>query len=217
MTYIYGEYMLNQAVCTCNIYAIRVYYVIMGWGGNRKRREIEWIRNSQYEGLSKNDIELLKKFRSKLRYRNQNSDTIQKLKDEIVSRREKIGEYDEQLTYLFHELQPLINKYYFSVSLTSFKKGPNQIEYFNLIVNRPGRISKSIGMGNRDTCINHLKMYDPKNEDKINKDFRTYLKVLVNYGEVYDRIGKLITPLTPQKYSKFKLSRDIVFPLKKTK
>lgn len=209
--------MPNHSLYAWNIYAIRVYYIIMSWGGNRKRREIEWIRNSQYEGLSKKDIDLLKKFRSKLRYRNQNTDTIEKLKDEIVSRREKIGEYDEQLTYLFHELQPLINKYYFSVSLTSFKKGPNQIEYFNLIVNRPGRNPKSVGLGNLQTCLSHLRQYSPKDEDKINKDWKTYLKVLVNHGEVYERIGKIITPLTPTQYSKLKLSRDKVFPLKKTK
>ena len=209
--------MPNHSLYAWNIYAIGVYYIIMSWGGNRKRREIEWIRNSQYKGLSKKDIDLLKKFRSKLRYRNQNTDTIQKLKDEIVSRREKISEYDEQLTYLFHELQPLINKYYFSVSLTSFKKGPNQIEYFNLIVNRPGRNPKSVGLGNLQTCLEHLRKYDPKNEDKINKDWKTYVKVLVNHGEVYERIGKIITPLSPTQYSKLKLSRDKVFPLKKTK
>ena len=209
--------MPNHSLYAWNIYAIGVYYTIMSWGGNRKRREIEWIRNSQYKGLSKKDIDLLKKFRSKLRYRNQNTDTIQKLKDEIVSRREKISEYDEQLTYLFHELQPLINKYYFSVSLTSFKKGPNQIEYFNLIVNRPGRNPKSVGLGNLQTCLEHLRKYDPKNEDKINKDWKTYVKVLVNHGEVYERIGKIITPLSPTQYSKLKLSRDKVFPLKKTK
>lgn len=189
----------------------------MTWGGNRKRREIEWIRSSQYEGLSTKQVKLLKEFRRKLRYRNQNEDSIQKLKDEIVKRREKKSDYDEQLTYLFHELQPIINKYYFSVSFTSFRKGVNKTEYFNLIVNRPGRPPKSIGLGNEETIVNHLLQYDPKSSDKIKKDWKTYIKVLVNYGTVYERISKLITHLTPQKYSELKLSRDKVFPLKKTK
>lgn len=203
-----------MAILHTRTYTPVIVYCYMGWGGNRRSRDLEWIKSTQYEGLSKRETELLKKFRSTLRYRTDHSDTIEKLRGQIKSRQEKITEYDENLTYLFHELTPLVQKYYFSISFTSFTKGVNNTRYYNLIINRPGRPPKSIGLGNKNTMKQHLRNYCPKDEDKINKNVEGYVNGIVNTGEVYDRIRKMITPLSPTQYSKLKLSRDKVFPIK---
>ena len=57
---------------------------------SRIRRELSFITEKDYKYLKKTEKELLKKFRSTLRYKKQNEETSKQLRQEIRDRRQKV-------------------------------------------------------------------------------------------------------------------------------
>ena len=160
----------------------------MSNSGRRIKRELLFLNDKDYKRLSPEESTLLKKFRSTLRYRNDHDKSIKKLRQQVKDKRKKIDQYDLELSRMYHLLTPLVEMYYFSVSITSFKKGPNRTEYFNLCINRPGLNPKSISLGTKNTIKQHLRESFPNDIDKINKNWRGFLKVNSNKGRTYDLI-----------------------------
>ena len=179
---------------------------------SRIRRELSFITEKDYKYLKKTEKDLLKKFRSTLRYKKQNEETSKQLRQEIRDRRQKINEYNEQLTNLYHRLSPLVDKFYFSCSITRFKKGPNKTEYVNLQINRSGGLKRSIGLGRKDKMIDMLIHSYPRDINKIKKNWFSFLKVDSNMGKVYDIIHKEIMKKPTD--DKVQLDKHDLFPIR---
>ncbi len=157
---------------------------------SRIRRELSFLGDKDYKYLKKTEKDNLKRFRSLVRYKKQHEQTCKELREDIKRRRDKIVEYGEEISYLYHELQPLIEKYYFSCSITRFKKGPNNTEYVNLQINRPVGLKKSISLGRKDKMKEMMIRSYPNDLDKIKKNWFNFLKVDSNMGKIYDIIHK---------------------------
>ena len=179
---------------------------------SRIRRELSFITEKDYKYLKKTEKDLLKKFRSTLRYKKQNEETSKQLRQEIRDRRQKINEYNEQLTNLYHRLSPLVDKFYFSCSITRFNKGPNKTEYVNLQINRSGGLKRSIGLGRKDKMIDMLIHSYPNDIGKIKKNWFSFLKVDSNMGKVYDIIHKEIMKNPTD--DKVQLDKHDLFPIR---
>jgi len=183
---------------------------------SRIRRELSFITDKDYKYLKKSEKDLLKKFRSTLRYKKQNEETSRQLREEIRHRRGKINEYNEQLTNLYNRLSPLVDKFYFSCSITRFKKGPNNTEYVNLQINRPGQMKRSIGLGRKDQMIEMLIRSYPNEIGKIKKNWFNFLKVDSNIGKVYKIVHNEI--MKNPTNDKVQLDKHDLFPIRdKTK
>ena len=177
---------------------------------SRIRRELSFITDKDYKYLKQTEKDLLKKFRSTLRYKKQNEETSKQLRQEIRDRRQKINEYNEQLTNLYSRLSPLVDKFYFSCSITRFKKGPNKTEYVNLQINRPVGLKKSISLGRKDKMIQMMIGSYPNDIDKIRKNWFSFLKVDSNMGMIFDIIHKSLmkNPYGPD------LDKHDLFPIR---
>jgi len=179
---------------------------------SRIRRELSFITDKDYKYLKKGEKDLLKKFRSTLRYKKQNEETSKQLRQEIRDRRQKINEYNEQLTNLYSRLSPLVDKFYFSCSITRFKKGPKKTEYVNLQINRSGQMKRSIGLGRKDEMISMLISSYPNDIGKIRKNWFSFLKVDSNVGKVYDIVHKEIMKNPTD--DKVQLDKHDLFPIR---
>lgn len=179
---------------------------------SRIRRELSFITDKDYKYLKKGEKDLLKKFRSTLRYKNQHEETSKQLRKEIRDRRQKIDEYNEQLTNLYHRLSPLVDKFYFSCSITRFKKGPNKTEYVNLQINRSGGLKRSIGLGRKDKMLEMMIRSYPNDIGKIKKNWFSFLKVDSNMGKVYDIVHKEIMKNPTD--DKVQLDKHDLFPIR---
>lgn len=177
---------------------------------SRIRRELGFLDDKDYKYLKKKEKDNLKRFRSLVRYKNQHEETNKELRREINNRRMKIVEYKEEISFLYHELQPLIEKYYFSCSITRFKKGPNKTEYVNLQINRPVGLKKSISLGRKDKMIQMMIGSYPNDIDKIRKNWFSFLKVDSNMGMIFDIIHKSLmkNPYGPD------LDKHDLFPIR---
>ena len=181
---------------------------------SRIRRELSFITDKDYKYLKKGEKDLLKKFRSTLRYKKQNEETSKQLRQEIRDRRQKIDEYNEQLTNLYNRLSPLVDKFYFSCSITRFKKGPKKTEYVNLQINRPGQMKRSIGLGRKDEMISMLIQSYPNDIGKIKKNWFSFLKVDSNLetGKLYQIVHKKIMENPTD--DKVQLDKHDLFPIR---
>jgi len=183
---------------------------------SRIRRELSFITEKDYKYLSKREEDLLKEFRRVVRYKKQHEETSKQLRQEIKDRRQKINEYSEQMTNLYNRLSPLVDKFYFSCSITRFKKGPNKTEYINLQINRPGQMKRSIGLGRKDKMVEMMIQSYPNDIGKIKKNWFSFLKVDSNFGKVYDIIHKEI--MKNPTNDKVQLDKHDLFPVRdKTK
>jgi hypothetical protein len=179
---------------------------------SRIRRELSFITDKDYKYLRQTEKDLLKEFRRTLRYKKQNEETSKQLRQEIRDRRQKIDNYNEQLTNLYNRLSPLVEKFYFSCSITRFKKGPNKTEYVNLQINRPGQMKRSIGLGRKDKMISMLIQSYPNDIGKIKKNWFSFLKIDSNIGKVYDIIHKEIMKNPTD--DKVQLDKHDLFPIR---
>lgn len=180
----------------------------------RVKRELLFLTDKDYKRLRPDEVELLKKFRRTKRYRDEHDRTSKELRKQIREKREKMDQYDLELGKMYNLLTPLIEKYYFTVSITSFKKGPNNTEYFNLCINRPGQNPKSISLGNLNSVKQHLRLSFPDDIDKINKNWKTFLKVDSNGGRTYDIIHRTILG-DPLMFNKNSYSKLDFLPIRK--
>lgn len=190
----------------------------MSW---RTKRELLFLTDKDYKRLRPEEVKLLKEFRRTRRYRDEHDRTTKDLRKQIKEKRKKMDEYDLRLGVLYNKLSPLIEKYYFTVSITSFKKGPNKTEYFNLCINRPGLNPKSISLGNLNSVKQHLRLSFPDDIDKINKNWKSFLKVDCSVGRTYDIIHNkiMLDPLnfdnTNTKKGGYKWTKFDFLPIRK--
>lgn len=180
------------------------------------RKKFDFIPDSVYKNLDEKIRDQLLMFRRRSHNLKQKEDKISNLKKTIKLEQSKLVEMRSDLIDLHRQIQHLRDDFYFTLSVTSYKKKNNR--YYNLNINRTGLDNKSVSLGRSDTIkeilIKYYSTFVKVNKDKviqeIKDDFVSFLKVDGNNGHLYEKIMKIIMK---SKTTNLDIDRNSLFPI----
>lgn len=182
--------------------------------------KFEFLPKEVYENLKERDREKLLKFNRDRYQLERKENKVRGMEIELQKEKDLIKEKREDLINLHNQISHLRSDFYFTCSVVSYKTKYNQ--YYNLLISRSGLPNKSVSLGNEDKIKDHLlKSYKgTKKISDIKKDWKTFLKVESNVGDVYKRIMTILMK-NPQGFNEQKggitLTKNDILPIKKGK
>ena len=159
------------------------------------KKKFDFIPESLYQRLDERTRNKLLQYRRDRWNLEQKERKVKRLQQQIKDEKELIKERRGDLIDLHNQIQHLRKDFYFTCSVVSFKKGNKR--YYNLLISRTGLPNKSVSLGSEEIIKEHLTTYykrlgKRKIVSEIKKDWKTFVKVESNGGEIYEKILDMI-------------------------
>lgn len=177
----------------------------------KNERRFDFLKEEKWNKLSDHDFKNLMSYKGTYSHLVRSERKIVELEKKISDLKDKIGDYHDTLNDKNHMIDHLRDEYYFGISIVKIGG-----KYWNMSINRRGRIPKNCSLGTEEVMMDHLlKFYKGRRSKlkEIKSDWKGFLK---SDQELYDQITDIILE-DNVKFQNNTINRHSLFPLDKQK